>query len=67
MSLVLLYKIGSVSSNAAADQVLRAVPANGSASLRIGEAFDCLTWVNDALMALHNERIVTLLADIGEF
>lgn len=67
MSLVLVYKIGSVSSQTALDQVLKAVPANGSASLRTGEAFTCRIWTKDALMALHNNRIVTLHASIGEF
>jgi hypothetical protein len=70
LTLVILYKIGktgSVSSRTAADQVLRAQPANGTASLRTGEAFDCRIWVKDAIMALHNEGIVTLQASIGEF
>ena len=66
LSLVLIYKIGPASSQTAFDQVLRAVPANGSASLRTGEAFTCRIWTKDAIMALHNNRIVTLEADIGK-
>jgi hypothetical protein len=67
MSLVLVYKIGSVSSQTALDQVLHAVPANGSASLRTGETFTCRIWTKDALVALHNNRILTLRANIGGF
>lgn len=67
MSLVLVYKIGIASSQRAVDQVLQTVPADSSASLRTGEAFTCRIWTKDALMALHNNRIVTLTANIGEF
>ncbi|KAF4634538.1 hypothetical protein G7Y89_g3556 [Cudoniella acicularis] len=67
LSLVLVYRIGSLSSQAGRlDQVLRAVPANGSASLRTGEAFTCRIWAKDALMALHNSGIVTLSASIDK-
>ncbi|KAJ8064450.1 hypothetical protein OCU04_006788 [Sclerotinia nivalis] len=66
LTLVLLYKIGLVSSHTPlkANQVLRAVPANGSASLRTGEAFTCRIWTKDAFVALHENGIVTLPADI---
>jgi hypothetical protein len=66
MSLVLVFKIGSVSSQTALDQVLQAVPADGSASLRTGEAFTCRIWTKDALVALHDSRIVTLPENIDE-
>ncbi|KAH7370214.1 hypothetical protein BKA65DRAFT_349294, partial [Rhexocercosporidium sp. MPI-PUGE-AT-0058] len=64
--LVLFYEIGRTSTQITLDQVLRAVPANGSASLRTGETFTRRIWMKDALMALQNNRIVTLSADIGE-
>jgi len=66
MSLVILYKIGSVKSPLEADQVLRSLPADGSPSLRTGEEFTCRIWVKDALMALSNNQSLTLKADIGE-
>jgi hypothetical protein len=65
MSLVLVQKIGPVSSHSDLDRVLRSVPADGQASQRTGESFTCRIWLKDALVALHNERVVTLRADIG--
>ncbi|KAF7957507.1 hypothetical protein EAE96_003084 [Botrytis aclada] len=67
MSLVLVFKIGPISSSDRIDEVLRAVPADGSASLRTAEAFTCRIWMKDALVALHENHVVTLPADIGEF
>ncbi|KAL3419881.1 hypothetical protein PVAG01_08380 [Phlyctema vagabunda] len=64
MSLVLVYKIGSISSHDDLDQLLRNTPADGSASLRTGEAFTCRIWTKDALVALHHNRVLTLSADI---
>jgi hypothetical protein len=66
-TLVLAYKIGQVSSQSQIDQVLRDVPADGSPSLRTGEAFTCRIWAKDAVMALYNNRLLDLSADIGEF
>ncbi|KAF7875103.1 hypothetical protein EAF04_002275 [Stromatinia cepivora] len=66
LTLVIVYKIGIVSSQTRlkVDQVLEAVPADGSASLRTGEAFTCRIWTKDALVALHDNGNVTLPADI---
>jgi hypothetical protein len=51
----------------ALDRVLRAVPADGSASLRTGDVFNCRVWVKDALVALQNHRIIDLASSIGMF
>lgn len=66
-TLVLAYKIGQILSPNHVDQVLRGLPADGSPSLRTGEGFNCRTWVKDALMTLHNDCLLDLSADIGEF
>ncbi|KAF7921246.1 uncharacterized protein EAE98_008672 [Botrytis deweyae] len=64
MSLVLVFKIGPISSSDKIDEFLRAVPADGSASLRTDEAFTCRIWMKDALVALHENHVVTLPVDI---
>lgn len=66
MSLVLAYKIGAASSPSEMDQVLRDLPAGGSASLRTGEVFTCRIWVKDVLVALQTRGHVISKADVGE-
>ncbi|EHK97843.1 hypothetical protein M7I_6340 [Glarea lozoyensis 74030] len=66
MSLVLVYKLGDVSSPDQVDQVLRSVPADGSPSLRTGEAFTCRIWLKDAIMALDKNQLLKLAAHIDD-
>ncbi|KAF7941468.1 hypothetical protein EAE99_001105 [Botrytis elliptica] len=63
-TIVLAYKLGFVSSEAALDQTLRAITDFGPISKRTGETFSCRTWMKDSLATLHDKGIVTLPADI---
>ncbi|KAF7862876.1 uncharacterized protein EAF02_010425 [Botrytis sinoallii] len=63
-TIVLAYKLGFVSSEAALDQTLRAITDFGPISKRTGETFSCRTWMKDSLATLHDKGIVALPADI---
>lgn len=43
------------------------IPANGTASLRTGEAFTCHIWVKDVLVALQDAGLILLSTDIGKY
>lgn len=67
MSLVLAHKIGSISPSAwaACKNVLNAVPYDYSHSPNTGEPFSCRVWVKDALLGLHENRIIVLPQDVS--
>ncbi|KAK4041698.1 hypothetical protein C8A01DRAFT_34301 [Parachaetomium inaequale] len=48
----------------AATDVIQSVPADGSPSQRTGEAFRCLSWLKDAIVALDAAGIIQLPMDI---
>jgi hypothetical protein len=66
MSLVLVQKLGEASSPDQMYKALQGVPADGSPSLRTGEPFTCRISLKDAVMALHKNGLLDLIADIGE-
>ncbi|CAG8977394.1 hypothetical protein HYALB_00007024 [Hymenoscyphus albidus] len=64
MSLVLIFKIGPVSSTSTLDQVLRGLKSDGSPSARTGEPTTCRVWVKDGLCALHDNKVVKMSSSI---
>ncbi|KAI6754715.1 hypothetical protein HG530_012467 [Fusarium avenaceum] len=64
MTLIALIRVGDVSSHALATQLIQSSPANGSPSSRTGEKFNCRIWVKDTFVALHENTVTTLPADI---
>lgn len=68
MSLVVAYKIGSVSPSdwESCQDILSGVAADGRPSPNTGEESDCQTWAMDAIMALESNKIVTLAATLTE-
>ena len=65
-TLALLFEIGPVISQSGMDEIIEAVPADGSPSLQTGEKFTCRMWAKNTLVALHNEGLVRLRVDIGK-
>ncbi|OTA90526.1 hypothetical protein M434DRAFT_397897 [Hypoxylon sp. CO27-5] len=65
MSLVVLVKIDAVRKNNL-PAVVKSIPADGAPSKRTREAFDCLTWVKDALVALDANGIIRLPANVDD-
>ncbi|RMD39296.1 hypothetical protein DV735_g5831, partial [Chaetothyriales sp. CBS 134920] len=66
MSLVALIKVAKVKNHSHTVEVMRAVPADGSPSLRTGEAFRCRVWLKDALVSLHEQGEIVLPVDVDE-
>ncbi|KAH6951956.1 hypothetical protein DER45DRAFT_636221 [Fusarium avenaceum] len=64
LTLIALIRVGDVSSHALATELIQSSPANGSPSFRTGEKFNCRIWVKDTLVALHDNAVTTLIADI---
>jgi hypothetical protein len=65
-SVCVALKVGTVTDQSL--MILRAtlegVPASGEPSANTGEAFSCAVWVKDALLALHEAGVITLIKDI---
>lgn len=68
-TLLLLYRLGNITPSTArlCDSVLKNVPCDGKSSARNGEKFTCRTWVKDAVVKLHEARVIKLAKDIGKF
>ncbi|CAJ0543612.1 Ff.00g038380.m01.CDS01 [Fusarium sp. VM40] len=64
LTLIALIRVGDVSNHAHATHLIQSSPVNGRPSPRTGETFTCRTWVNDTLVALHENGVTTLPADI---
>jgi hypothetical protein len=67
LTLIALIRVGDVGNHPLATHIIQNSPVNGSPSQRTGEAFTCRIWVKDTLVALHENRVTTLPADIGKF
>ncbi|KAI9710956.1 MAG: hypothetical protein M1820_002393 [Bogoriella megaspora] len=67
VSLCLCFKVGSVTSQNwdAFKATLRGLPGSSKPSPNTREAFTCRVWVKDALLALHNARLIHLTEDIS--
>ncbi|KAJ2986113.1 hypothetical protein NUW58_g5186 [Xylaria curta] len=59
-----MLRVAEVDTHSRAKEVIRNIPADGSPSQRTGEAFTCRIWVKDALMALCEQGVIALPADI---
>lgn len=66
LATIALIRVSDVSNHAHATQLIQSSPVNGRPSPRTGETFTCRTWVNDTLVALHENGATTLPADIGK-
>lgn len=51
----------------AAMDVIKSVPADGSPSQRTGDAFNCSTWLKDAIVALDSAGGIQLPMRMGEY
>jgi hypothetical protein len=58
---------GLTGSVQAATDVIQSIPADGSPSQRTGEAFRCLSWLKDAIVALDAAGLVQLPMSIGTY
>ncbi|KAI0003980.1 hypothetical protein F4779DRAFT_621582 [Xylariaceae sp. FL0662B] len=66
MSLIVLVKV-SLLHNQGFPAVAESVPADGNPSKRTGQEFDCLTWVEDTLVAADAAGIIRLPVDVDKF
>lgn len=64
MSLIAMLQVAKVNNHSRAKEVIQSIPADGSPSQRTGEAFDCRIWVKDVLVALCEQGVIALPADI---
>jgi hypothetical protein len=67
LTLIALIRVSDVSDHPLATHIIQSSPANGNPSRRTGETFTCRIWVKDTLVALHDNGVITLPADIGRF
>src|SRR5690348_8635298 len=68
ITLVTVVRVGDLAGgdNAAALQVIRSVPADGTPSQRTGAEFRCNTWLKDVPVALDEARVVQLPMPVGK-
>lgn len=67
VTLIVLVKVGKVTKKGIAT-VVQQIPADGKPSKRTGEAFNCLTWMKDALAHLAAKGNVALkIDDVGKY
>lgn len=68
ITLVTVVRVGELAGgdNAAALQIIRGVPADGTPSQRTEATSSCNTWLKDVLVALDEARVVQLPMPIGK-